>query len=84
MLGSTITIQTSAEVAAAIAKLAESMNQSTNWIIEAALKNYIDLQAWQIEGIRKGLAQADARELEPHDKVFSKLRAQIDEHDKPS
>lgn len=84
MPGSTITIQTSAEVAGAIAKLAESMNQSTNWIIEAALKNYIDLQAWQVEGIRKGLAQADAGELAPHEKVFSKLRAKIGEHDTSS
>ena len=43
--------------------------------------NYIDFQAWQIEGIRKGLAQADAGELGSHDKVFSDLRAKIADHD---
>ena len=78
MAGSTITIRTSAEVVAAITRLAESMNRSRNWVIEAALRNYLDTQAWQVEGIREALAQADADELGTHEDVFSGLRAKID------
>ena len=78
MAGSTITIRTSAEIVAAITKLAESMNRSRNWGIEAALKNYLDTQAWQVEGIRKALAQADADELVSHEDVFSGLGAKIE------
>jgi len=78
MAGSTITIRTSVEIVAAITKLAESMNRSRNWVIEAALKNYLNTQAWQVEGIRKALAQADADELVSHEDVFSNLRAKID------
>jgi len=73
MAGSTITIRTSAEILTAITKLAESMNRSRNWVIEAALSNYLDTQAWQVEGIRKALAQADADELVSHEDVFSDL-----------
>jgi len=78
MAGSTITIRTSAEIVAAITKLAESMNRSRNWVIEAALKNYLNTQAWQVEGIRKALTQADVDKLVSHDDVFSDLRAKID------
>jgi len=78
MAGSTITIRTSAEILTAITKLAESMNRSRNWVIEAALSNYLDTQAWQVEGIRKALAQADADELVSHEDVFSDLGAKID------
>jgi predicted transcriptional regulator len=78
MAGSTITIRTSAEIVTAITKLAESMNRSRNWVIEAALRNYLDTQAWQVEGIRKALAQADADELVSHEDVFSALGARIE------
>ncbi len=78
MAGSTITIRTSAEIVAAISKLAESMNRSRNWVIETALTNYLETQAWQVEGIRKALEQADAGELVSHEDVFSELRKKIE------
>ena len=53
---STITIRTDPEISAKIAALAQAMERSRNWVIEDALKHYIETQAWQIEGIKQAQA----------------------------
>jgi predicted transcriptional regulator len=66
MAGSTITVRTDPEVAAQIAFLAEAMDRSRNWVIEEALKQYIQAQSWQLEGIK----QAQAAHSTPFGHLF--------------
>lgn len=69
----TITIRTSSEILAALGKLAESMDRPRNWVIEAALRSYLETQAWQVEGITEALGSLDRGEFVSHEDVVSHL-----------
>ncbi|NCC29575.1 MAG: ribbon-helix-helix protein, CopG family [Gammaproteobacteria bacterium] len=79
MAGSTITVRTDPEVAAQIAFLAQAMDRSRNWVIEEALKQYIQAQSWQIEGIKQAQASLDRGEGIPFDAVMEEMDALIEQ-----
>lgn len=70
----TITVRTSKEIVDSITKLAESMDRSRNWVVESALKSYIDLESWQVEGVREAILQADSGDLVSHKELFSEIK----------
>jgi predicted transcriptional regulator len=78
MAGSTITVRTDPEVAAQIAFLAEAMDRSRNWVIEDALKQYIQAQSWQLEGIKQAQASLDRGEGIPFEAVMEEMDALIE------
>jgi RHH-type rel operon transcriptional repressor/antitoxin RelB len=77
----TITIRTSAEILAALGKLAESMDRPRNWVIEAALLSYLENQAWQVEGIKQALGALDRGEFVSHEYVVSDLDKLLATHE---
>ncbi|MFB1486305.1 MULTISPECIES: CopG family ribbon-helix-helix protein [unclassified Thiocapsa] len=79
MAGSTITVRTDPEVAAQIAFLAEAMDRSRNWVIEEALKQYIQAQSWQLEGIKQAQASLDRGEGIPFEAVMEEIDALIEQ-----
>ncbi|QVL49704.1 MAG: ribbon-helix-helix protein, CopG family [Thiocapsa sp.] len=79
MAGSTITVRTDPEVAAQIAFLAEAMDRSRNWVIEDALKQYIQAQSWQLEGIKQAQASLDRGEGIPFEAVMEEMDALIEQ-----
>jgi len=79
MAGSTITVRTDPEIAAQIALLAEAMNRSRNWVIEEALKQYIQAQSWQLKGIKQAQASLDRGEGIPFDAVMEEIDALIEQ-----
>ncbi len=79
MAGSTITVRTDPEISAKIAALAQVMDRSRNWVIEEALKQYIDTQAWQIEGIKQAQASLARGEGIPLEDVMEEMNALIEE-----
>lgn len=79
MVGSTITVRTDPEIAAKIAALAQVMDRSRNWVIEEALKQYIETQAWQIEGIKQAQASLAEGKGIPFEDVMDEMEALIEE-----
>lgn len=79
MTGSTITIRTDPEIAEKITALAKAMNRSRNWVIEDALRRYIEEQAWQVEGIREAMVSLDRREGIAHEDVMREMDTLIEE-----
>ena len=79
MAGSTITIRTNPEIAKQITALAEAMDRSRNWVIEDALKQYIETQAWQIQGIKDAMASLEHGEGIAHEDVMAEMDALIEE-----
>lgn len=53
----------------ALDQLAQSMDRSRNWVVNRALEHYIAQQAWQIEQIKEGIAQADRGEFASEEDV---------------
>jgi predicted transcriptional regulator len=79
MAGSTITVRTDPEVVAQIAFLAQAMYRSRNWVIEEALKQYIQAQSWQLEGIKQAQASLDRGEGIPFDAVMEEMDTLIEQ-----
>lgn len=73
----TITVRTSKEIVDSITKLAKSMDRSRNWVVESALKSYIDLASWQVEGVSEAILQADSGYLVSHDELFSEIKKKM-------
>lgn len=79
MAGSTITVRTDPEITTQIAALAEAMDRSRNWVVEEALRQYIDAQAWQIEGIKQAQASLARGEGVPFDDVMADMDTLIEQ-----
>ncbi|MFZ0791946.1 MAG: ribbon-helix-helix protein, CopG family [Chromatiaceae bacterium] len=75
MAETSITIRADAELAAQVAALAAAMDRSRNWVIEAALRASVQVQAWQIEGIKNAMASLDNGEGIPHDQLMAEMEA---------
>jgi predicted transcriptional regulator len=80
MADTSITIRTDSELAAKVAALAAAMDRSRNWVIEAALREYVATQAWQIEGIKEAVASLDKGEGVPHEDVMEEMDALLSGH----
>jgi predicted transcriptional regulator len=70
---------------AAVDALAAALDRDRSAVINDAIEAYLELHRWQVEHIGKGLAEAESGvEGVPHDEVFGRLRARIDERLKSS
>lgn len=61
--------------------LSKATARSRSFLINAAIKAYVDDQAWQIEAIKEGIKQADQGKFASNDKVrktFAKFGVNID------
>jgi predicted transcriptional regulator len=79
MAGGTITVRTDPEISAKIAALAHAMDRSRNWVIEDALKQYLETQAWQIEGIKQAQASLAQGKGIPFEDVMDEMDTLIEE-----
>jgi predicted transcriptional regulator len=71
MPNATITIRTDSELVEKIAAIASAMDRSRNWVIEEALKQYVETQMWQIEGIKAAINSLEKGEGIPHEQVMA-------------
>jgi len=78
MSKTTITFRTDAERKTALDALASSQQRNRSFLINEALDNYLEVQRWQIEHIKEGIAAADRGDfVSPEDMkdTFAELRA---------
>ena len=57
--------------------LAQALDRSRNWVVSAAIDQYLDVQTWQIEQIQHGIEEADRGDLVPHADVMAEAHAKI-------
>ncbi len=74
----TITIRTKSSTVEQITAIAEAMDRSRNWVIEDALKQYIDQQAWYLEGIQRAQASLEAGDGIPHEELMAEISELVD------
>jgi len=73
------TVRADTETVKRLDELATQMDRSRNYLVNQAIKEYLELHAWQLGKIEAGLAAADRGELVPHDEVFNELRASLEQ-----
>ena len=47
------------------------LDRPKSWVVEHALKEFIELQLWQFAAIEEGLRDADAGRVVPHEDVVA-------------
>jgi len=58
-----LSFRTDDETAADLDRLVVATDRPRSWHLEQALRAYLREQAWQVEDIRRGIAEADAGEF---------------------
>jgi predicted transcriptional regulator len=79
MASKSITIRTEPEVVEKLSALAKSMDRSRNWVIEDALKQYLEQQARYVEGVEQAMASLARGEGIGHEDLMAEMDTLIEE-----
>jgi predicted transcriptional regulator len=80
----TISLRVDEEKAEKLESLAKATDRSRSWLLEQALDAYLEVQAWQVEQIEKGMAELRADEGVSHERVSEWLRSWGTDDEKPA
>ena len=72
------TIRAETEIVHKLDDLAGSLDRSRNYLVNQAIKEYLETHAWQVEKITQGIAAADRGELIAHDDVMREMEGLIE------
>ena len=73
----TITLRISDDTNAALDALAAATERSKSYVALRAIDQYIELNTWQLDAIRAGIADADAVRLIEHAEVKQRWKAKL-------
>ncbi len=76
------TVRTEPDIVHKLDQMAGSLDRSRNYLVNQALKEYLQHHAWQIEKVTQGIAAADRGELIDHDDMMRELEELIEENAK--
>ncbi|MEE8393346.1 MAG: CopG family ribbon-helix-helix protein [Rhodospirillales bacterium] len=74
MSTTSMTFRAQEELVERLERLAKATDRTRSWHMEKALARYLELQSWQVEHIRQGLADMEAGRVVGHDRVESWLK----------
>jgi predicted transcriptional regulator len=59
--------------------LASAVNRPKTWLIEEAIRRYVEEQSWQVQAIQEALDdyRSGNADLVPHDQVMQRLEVKI-------
>ncbi len=72
------TVRTESDIVHRLDFLADTLDRSRNYLVNQALKEYLEQHAWQIEKISQGIAAADRGELVDHDVVMKEMEELVE------
>lgn len=64
-----VTVRLEPDKVAALDDLARSLDRDRSYLIKEAVDSYLALHRWQVEEIRKAVAEADAGDFASHEEV---------------
>ncbi len=70
----TISLRIDAELGERLERLAAETHRTKSYLAVEAIREYVKLQEWQVQGIRDAMAQADAGELVDHEQAEAWLK----------
>jgi predicted transcriptional regulator len=72
------TVRTESDIVHQLDFMANSLDRSRNYLVNQAIKEYLETHAWQVEKITQGMAAADRGELVAHDDVMREMEDLIE------
>jgi len=76
-LKNVMTIRIEPEISQRLDRLAQAMDRTKSYLVSDAIKEYLDLNEWQVEAIKEGIESADRGELTPHEDVLSEWQSRV-------
>jgi predicted transcriptional regulator len=73
------TVRSDSETVHRLDVLASRLDRSRNYLVNQAIKEYLDLHAWQIGKIQVGIEAANRGELVAHEDVMAEMDTLIEE-----
>lgn len=83
MAAVSLSFRTPTEQANRLDDLVKATERSRTWHLEQALARYLDDQAWQVEQIKRGLADVEAGRVVPHAAVKAWIDSWGTDHELP-
>ncbi|MGD0962168.1 MAG: ribbon-helix-helix protein, CopG family [Methylomonas sp.] len=71
------TVRAESDIVHQLDCMANALDRSRNYLVNQALREYLETHAWQTEKITQGLAAAESGELIDHDTVMLEMEALI-------
>jgi predicted transcriptional regulator len=71
MAKTSISIHLDPELGDKLSTVAGRLDRPESWVVEQALKEFIEIQLWQFAAIEEGLRDADAGRVVPHEDVVA-------------
>jgi predicted transcriptional regulator len=68
-----ITIRAARQTVTEIDALATAMDRSRNYIVNQAIRQYLEANAWQLDRIKAGLEDVREGRIEPAEEVFAAI-----------
>jgi predicted transcriptional regulator len=65
----TLTVRVPTGTKKRLEALAKDTKRSKSFLAAEAISNYLEIEAWQIQQIKEGIADADAGRMIPHEEV---------------
>jgi RHH-type transcriptional regulator, rel operon repressor / antitoxin RelB len=75
MSSTTFTVRVESEVKKRLEKLAKSTGRSRSFLAAEALNQYLDVNEWQVAGVKEAIASLDRGEGVPHEEVKSWVKS---------
>ena len=75
MSSTTFTVRVDSEVKKRLEKLARSTGRSRSYLAAEALNDYLDVNEWQVAGIKQAMASMERGEGVPHKDVKDWVRS---------
>ncbi|HEY7330460.1 MAG TPA: ribbon-helix-helix protein, CopG family [Gemmataceae bacterium] len=64
-----VTVRLAKDAVEFLDELGKSLDRDRSYLIKEAVESYISLHRWQVEEIKKAVAEADAGDFAPHEEV---------------
>ena len=72
------TVRTESDLVHQLDMMAGSLDRSRNYLVNRAIKEYLQAHAWQVEKITQGIEAADRGELVEHDQLMREIEDLIE------
>jgi len=74
MAAEAFTVRTESNIVNQLDDIAQSLDRSRNYLVNQAIKEYINVHGWQIDKVKKGIEAADNEELTDHSSVMNEMK----------
>jgi RHH-type rel operon transcriptional repressor/antitoxin RelB len=74
----TITVRIDDSIKNRLEKLAKTTSRNKSYLVTHAIKDYLEVNEWQIKEIKAGIKEAEAGHLIDHDTILKKWESRLE------